>query len=317
MSPTPLPLSHRTVAVVGGDLRMLHAAYRLGEMGARIRLLALGDPTPHTCRPSETLSDVVRDADTLLLPLPTTRDGVTVNCPRSPNRSVTLDEVAALLRERPDLHLLGGLLPRALLDALPEGVRATDYYEDEALLLRNAYLTAEGALMLAMQETDCALRGKTAAIIGYGRIGKLLARLLLSVGMEVTVCARRRESLLWAAADGCRPLQIGDAARAGRGLFPLCCGHLVLFNTVPEQVLDRDLLLRLEPGTLLVDLASAPFGARDEDVREAERANGLRYIRAPGIPGQYAPRDAGYAIADCVAEALRRHPTPVKGEDHL
>lgn len=317
MSPTPLPLSHRTVAVVGGDLRMLHAAYRLGEKGARIQMLALGDPAPNTCLLSETLSDVAKNADTLLLPLPTTRDGVTVNCPRSPDRSVTLDEIAALLRERPDLHLLGGLLPRALLDALPEGVRTTDYYEDEALLLRNAYLTAEGALMLAMQETDCALRGKTAAVIGYGRIGKLLARLLLSVGMEVTVCARRRESLLWAAADGCRPLQIGDAARAGHGLFPLCCGHLVLFNTVPEQVLDRDLLLRLEPGTLLVDLASAPFGARDEDVREAERANGLRYVRAPGIPGQYAPHDAGYAIADCVAETLRRHPTPVKGEDHL
>ena len=311
MSPTPLPLSHRTVAVVGGDLRMLHAAYRLGEMGARIQLLALGDPAPNTCRLSETLSDVVRDADTLLLPLPTTRDGVTVNCPRSPNGSVTLDEIAALMRARPDLHLLGGLLPRSLPDALPAGCRVTAYYEDEALLLRNAYLTAEGALMLAMQETDCALRGKTAAVVGYGRIGKLLARLLLSVGMEVTACARRRESLLWAAADGCRPLQICDAAHhAGHGLFPLCCGHLVLFNTVPEQVLDRDLLLRLEPGTLLVDLASAPFGAREEDAREAERANGLRYIRVPGIPGQYAPRDAGYAIADCVAEALRRHHTP-------
>lgn len=311
MCPTSKPLSERTVAVIGGDGRMLHAACRLRELGVRVTTFGLGEKSP-----SGSLSDAVRDADALLLPLPATRDGRTVNCPLSPDCSVTLETIAALMRERPRLCLLGGLLPRKIFDAVPDGSRVTDYYEDEALLLRNAYLTAEGALMLAMRETDCALRGKAAAVIGYGRIGKLLARLLLSVCMEVTVCARRRESLLWAAADGCHPLHMGDSTRAGRGLFPLCCGHPIIFNTVPEQVLDRDLLLRLEPDTLLLDLASPPFGVREEDAEEALRANGLRYIRAPGIPGRYAPRDAGYAIADRVSEALRRHTVPAKGEDH-
>lgn len=315
MSPTPLPLSNRTVTVVGGDLRMLYAAHRLGALGARVKTLGAKDASKgHSC-PFKNLSDAARDADALLLPLPVTRDGVTVNCPCSPTCQITLDEVAALLRSNSHLLLLGGILPQTLLCAVPDRNRILDYYEDEALVLRNAYLTAEGALMVAMQETNYALRGQSAAVIGYGRIGKLLARLLLSLGVDVTVCARRRESLLWAAADGCNPLHI-EIGGAGRGLFPLCCGHSVIFNTVPEQVLERDLLLRLEPDTLLIDLASAPFGVHDGDVEEAARANGLRYVRAPGIPGSYAPRDAGYAIADCVYDALRRHAVPVKGEDH-
>ena len=312
MSPTPLPLSDRTVAVVGGDLRMLHAARRLGDLGARIKVFALGDAPPY--RPCKNLSDAAGDADALLLPLPVTRDGVTVQCPRSPETSITPEEIATLMREHPRLRLFGGCLPPAFLEPLPDRDRVLDYYEDEGLLLRNAYLTAEGALQVAMQSTDCALRGKSAAVIGYGRIGKLLARLLLAIGMEVTVCARRRESLLWAAADGCYPLCI-DPARTGRGMFPLCCGYTLIFNTVPEQVLDRDLLLRLESDTVLIDLASAPFGVRDCDLEEAVRENRLRYLRAPGIPGIYAPRDAGYAIADRVSEMLRR-PVSVKGEDH-
>ncbi len=313
MPSASIPLAARTVAVIGGDRRMLHAAHRLAEAGVTVALLGVGDapssePNIHLTR---TLPEAVQAADALLLPLPVTRDGTTVHCPFAPALTVSLQEIAACMRAHPALQLFGGCIPQALSDAVPQAAadgtcRLMDYYADEAFLLRNAHLTAEGALLLAMQETDRALRGHTAAIIGYGRIGKLLARLLRSVGMEVTVCARRREALLWAEADGCLPVMMGDAARAGRGLFPLCCGHPVIFNTVPEPVLERELLLRLEPDTLLIDLASAPFGVRAEDAEEIAPQNGLRYLRAPGLPGRYAPRDAGYAIADCVMERLRK-----------
>jgi dipicolinate synthase subunit A len=78
----------------------------------------------------------------------------------------------------------------------------------------------------------------------------------------------------------------------------------VLFNTVPAQILSRDLLMALKRDTLLIDLASAPFGVNDKDVREAAAGNGLRYLRAPSLPGSYAPRAAGYIIADCILESL-------------
>ncbi len=319
MSPFP-PLSNRTVAVIGGDRRMLHAASRFAEAGASVNVLGHSRslPAEPQIHAFHTLTDAARDADILLLPLPSTRDGRTVNTPFAPELSISFDELVSLMRAHPDRLLFGGCLPLGLSDAVSALAdarpRVIDYDTDEALLLRNAYLTAEGALMLAMQESDRSLRGATAAILGYGRIGKLLARLLLSIGMEVTVCARRRESLQWAATDGCHPMKMGDATRAGGGLFPLCCGHPIIFNTVPEQILERELLLRLEPDTLLIDLASPPFGAREADASEATQKNGLRYLRAPGLPGRYAPRDAGHAIADSVLEVLRRYAFPLKGD---
>ncbi len=310
---THAPPAPCTVTVVGGDRRMHHAAAHLAEAGCAVRFLGGGVPeTDFSARVCTGLAAALRDADILLLPLPASRDGETVACPLDPSCRVTLAELHEHLLARPELRLFGGLLSPILTDGLP-AEQAVDYYEDEALLLRNAYLTAEGAVMLAMEQTDHALRGSTVAVIGYGRIGKLLADLLLSLGAEVTVCARRRDALLWAAQTGCHPLRLGNPDRAGGGLFPLCYGHSVIFNTVPSHVLGREVLLRMEPGTVLIDLASAPFGAEDEDIREAGESGHIRYIRAPSLPGRYAPRDAGRAIAACVTDCLARSESYPKG----
>ena len=108
----------------------------------------------------------------------------------------------------------------------------------------------------------------------------------------------REESLFEAAAEGCHPLLITASDPMG-GMAFLCRDHPILFNTVPSHILPRDLLMGLQPDTLLIDLASAPFGVSDTHVREAAEQNGLRYLRAPSLPGSYAPRDAGRAIAEC------------------
>ncbi len=305
------PLPPAPLAVIGGDARMAHAASRLCEAGYSVRLLGCGE----TCLPSieesagalclsRTLEAAVTDAAAILLPLPATRDGENVHCPRDPACRVTFCALSALLDRRPALCLFGGRLPVDWKAAYPSAI--LDYYDLEALQLRNAYITAEGAISTAMSLYDGVLRGTSVAVVGYGRIGKLLCRLLLALGAEVTVAARRGESLLWAATDGCHPLRMGDTSRPGGGLYPLCHGHPIIFNTVPARVLDRDLLTKLEPGTLILDLASAPFGVSDEDLNALHSGtltHDLRYLRAPSIPGTYAPREAGRAIAEALMSA--------------
>ena len=90
------------------------------------------------------------------------------------------------------------------------------------------------------------------------------------------------------------------------GLYPLCRDHAILFNTIPAHIMSRELLTHLERDTLLIDLASAPFGVCDGDVRDATARNGLRYLRAPSLPGSYAPRDAGRIVAECILDTLSR-----------
>lgn len=320
----PLYHSHspvHTLALVGGDGRTPYAAARLAEGGCAVRLLGIraaelpegnfeGGGSVRLCG---SLAKAVEGAAALVLPLPVTRDGVTVACPRDPACAVPLSEVAELCCRRPDLLLLGGRLPPELSRAaMGEAAgRVVDYYEDETLCRRNAYLTAEAALMTAMSLSEGALGGTAAAVVGYGRIGQALARLLRGIGMEVTVCARRPEALAAAAAAGCIPrrLEGAEVPLFSRGEAPP-----LLFNTVPAPVLGPSTLWALERGTRILDLASAPFGVETEALREATEAGQIAYLRAPSLPGSYAPRDGGAAIGDCVLRLLgTRGPRGEKG----
>ena len=300
--------AHR-FAVIGGDGRMIHLAERLAEEGYPVSLLGCGnDCLPRReeqadIRICTTLQKATEDATVLILPLPATRDGATVHCPRDPGCTVTLRELSDHLARHPAVTLFGGKLPEDLVKTTSP--RSVDYYDTPVLRLRNAYITAEAALMTAMELTDRTLRDTSVAVLGYGRIGKYLARLLHAVGANVTVCARREESLFEAAAEGCHPLLITEDDPMS-GLHPLCRNHAILFNTVPAHIMTRLFLMNLERDTLLIDLASAPFGVCDGDVRDSTARNGLRYLRAPSLPGSYAPRDAGRIVAECILETLTR-----------
>ena len=50
-------------------------------------------------------------------------------------------------------------------------VRCYDYNNYEAFLVKNAYLTAEGALAHIIMNTDASLANTNALILGYGRVG--------------------------------------------------------------------------------------------------------------------------------------------------
>ena len=304
-STEPKP-AHR-FAVIGGDGRMTHLAERLTEEGYPVSLLGCGgDCLPlhqgaGDLRVCTTLAKAIENATALILPLPATRDGMTVSTPRDPSCRVTLDEIMALWEKHPTMILFGGKLPQSLKEGKSHPV--LDYYDFPVLQLRNAYITAEAAMMTAMELTDRTLRGTPVAVLGYGRIGKYLARLLRAVGAEVTVCARRQESLFEAASEGCRPLLISNDPTRNQ-LTALSQGYPVLFNTVPVHLLSLSILERLDRECLFIDLASAPFGISDEDVRAVTAKNGLRYLRAPSLPGSYAPRDAGRIIAECILQAV-------------
>ena len=164
------------------------------------------------------------------------------------------------------------------------GLTLTDYLSREELAVRNGVPTAEGAIEAAMDATDVTLCGTPCLVIGFGRIGKLLAHRLRGLGAEVTVSARRLDDLAWIDAFGYRGLRTNRLA--GRlGSFR------VVFNTVPHIVLTEELLRELPRECVLLELASQPGFDR-----AAAEARGLKCIAAPGLPGRAAPETAARAI---------------------
>ena len=173
---------------------------------------------------------------------------------------------------------------------------------DELFLRRNAQLTAEGAICRAMQRMECALLGSACLVTGYGRIGQELAARLVAMGAFVIVCARSEIQMRAAHAVGAHPVPLGQL---GSAAFTAD----VIFNTVPARIMGEEVLAMVGRDALVMELASAPYGV---DMESAKRL-GVRVEVEGGIPGRYAPMEAGAALFEATQRALKRHE---EGKNH-
>ena len=281
------------LSVLGGDMRQVCLARLLLEDGKEVMTWGLEQGGA----PRSVPLDQALEGNILLLPLPVCR-GDRLNLPLT-DTELEADRLWARLRY--DQLLLGGMTgglgPRLMADY---GLTLLDYYDREETQVANAVPTAEGALQLAMESTDHTLHGSRCLIIGYGRIGRLLADRLLALGAEVTVSARKYGDLAWVQAWGCQSIRT-EALAGQLDRFDL------IFNTAPALILDGARLREAREDCVVIDLASAPGGT---DLAEARRL-GRRVIPAPGLPGKTAPRTAAAAIRDSVYHILEERGEPI------
>ena len=249
-------------AVVGGDARQAAAARALARAG-----YSVGGP------------EKIAVADYILLPLP-------LDAARTP--------LAELLRAaRPGTLALGGMLSAAKAIAAEAGVKLVDYFAREELTIRNAIPTAEGCIGILMAERSRTLWGSSILLTGFGPVGQALGVRLGALGAQVTAAARRPAQRALAESFGLRSVAIG---RLGQ----LASAFDTVVNTVPAQVLSAEVLARLRPESLIVDLASRPGGTDFE----AARRLGHRAIHALSLPAACAPETAGEAVAQTVCEMI-------------
>ena len=213
---------------------------------------------------------------------------------REPDGSIT-----DLLLDIPSFDSSGNLRsgedPEALFSRLPRITRiwggnlgelpfkkTVDLLKDAQYLAENAAITADCALKLAAPMLDTTWQLSRVLILGWGRIGKQLSKMLRSLGADVTVCARKPADRALLRAFGYSGIDI-------EGLTDLSCRFDLIFNTAPAPMLSctREIIgSRCIP----IDLASVAGLTRD------------RVIQARGLPGKMAPRASGQLIARRILE---------------
>ena len=252
---------------------------RLAELlrgeGHAACVFALEKALPDCC---ETAEEALIGADCVLLPLPCERGGA-LNAPVSDGPYAPAE---LLRRAAPGTLVCAGMPGAATRDACrTHGLDLVDYAAREDFALRNAELTAEGALPLLLDGPK-ALRDMNVLIAGFGRIGKRLAAKLVPLGANVTAAARSAAARAEAEIAGCRAVPL--AAAPAPGYDAVLC-------TVPRTVFGPD-ALRAFGGAKLVELASPPYGF---DFAAAETL-GKEILLASGLPGKTAPESAAAAI---------------------
>lgn len=271
------------VCVIGGDKRQHYVAKKLASVGYSVSAFAVED--------TECYSDI-RDALTgianVILPFPLSPDGITLNCFSS--EKPYLAEIFKVISEACPAGVkvfAGAVKDRSREIAASFGVSIIDYGMIEEIALRNAVPTAEGAVEIAMRELHVTIRGASFAVVGYGRCGRELARLLKAMGAEVVGIARSCK-------DRAQMRNDGVADNGFDKLLDVVKSRDAVFNTVPFNVFDCHTLSLMSPSTVMIELASAPGGVD----RECAARYGIKVIHAPSLPGKYAPESAAEIICD-------------------
>jgi dipicolinate synthase subunit A len=191
-------------------------------------------------------------------------------------------DLNAVLSQLPkNVTVIGGNLQHPLL----ERYATMDLLQDAWYLAQNAAITADCALQVARSHLPVVLQGCPVLILGWGRIGKCLSKLLKASGAYVTVAARKETDLAMLQALGYEAEQI-EKLRYGLVKYRL------IFNTVPYPVLDQEQAGHCSSDCIKIELASRP-GIVGEDV-----------IQARGLPGKMAPESAGLLIAKSVIRQI-------------
>lgn len=270
------------VAVLGGDAREIEIAALAVEAGAVVRRFGTPDAGAgrHVGEVATTLQDALRGARVAIGPIPFPGPDGRLFAPHAPE-PIYLD-VEALRAMDVDGHVVIGKATDDLLSsARAVGVVVHEYEHDTELMLLRAPAIAEGAIAAAIERSPVTIHASPIGVLGFGRTARGLTRALLGLGAKVHVFARKAEARAEAYGYGASAHALVDVPE----IFPRL---EIVFNTVPEPVVDRAVLSMLRPGTLVVDMSAPPPGV---DHAAAEEL-GLDLVWARGL-GASAPRTVG------------------------
>ena len=273
------------IAVFGGDKRMLFAAKAFADTGHEVLLTGF-DSLVSLCEIRVcAVKEAAQECDIAVLPVRPVADG-NLFAPFS-QHPISINGLEDQIGKKP---IFSGSAP--MLKPYISG-EILDYSANEMFTLRNAELTAEGAVELILREYEGAVYGSEILVTGYGRIGKVLSRYLSMMGAKVTVAARNPDDRDMIAYRG---MTAAD--------YPaLDWSHYqVIVNTVPAEVIDREAIAQMREDVFIIDLASLPGGVDFSAAKDRE----LTCIYALSLPGKTAPLTAGIIIKDTIMNILNR-----------
>lgn len=277
-------------SIIGRDMRNVKLSELLSEDGHEVHTFAL-DNTGKISQRCSDLREAFALSDIAVGPMPfTSGDGTYLNAPFHPEK-IEIAKIADVIRESGFGGLLiGGRVPLALSGV---GAVSADLLQRDDLAVLNSVPTAEGALQIAMEELPYTIRGLRTVVCGMGRVGSTLARLMQRVGADVTVAARSSRDFAICEAEGLKSCTYSHLRR----ILPEA---LLVYNTVPALIFNRELLDCMNREALLIDLASMPGGT---DFEYAAKRR-IRTIHALSLPGKVAPAGAAQIIQKVIYNIL-------------
>lgn len=275
--------------VVGGDLRSLYLAELLKKEYHRVEIYGFDKKFPG--ENSVNLTQMMTNSDIIICGIPLVQAGGLVNMPFS-EEALPVHTLIDMLPD--DGFFVAGKIDKELRESLTKrGIRYLDLLDREDMAVLNAIPAAEGAVEYILKAIPQTIHNSKILILGFGRIGKVLAKILSGFGADVWVEARNYSDLSWIEANGYKPVHLRDLERYVTDMN-------VIVNTVPHLLITADILNKIHRDCYLLDLASKPGGIDFEHAKKL----GFKTDWALSLPGKVAPMTAAEIIKKTIDNVL-------------
>lgn len=231
------------------------------------------------------------EANVVICPIPFSKNGNIIN-----NSNVYVDSLIESIKGTNKI-LVSGAIRKDVMEKLKENnIDVIDLMNYEDFSIKNSAATSEGAIKKAIEMTDFTLNNSNILILGFGRIGKCLARNLSGFGANIYCEARKKRDIALIRTMGYNDVELKDI----KSILPKMD---IIFNTVPSIILDKEKIDLLKKSVCVIDLASAPGGV-DFEYLYQKRINTSWYLAIPS-------KDSPYTAALYIKETLEN----ILGED--
>lgn len=281
-------MGNERIAIIGGDARELTLAMELVEKGFDISLCGFDSRALAGVEHFSCPKEAVRGAQAVILPMAGVK-GDSIYSPGNPNPPKIHEDFFSALPDKTPVFI--GWATKEL-KIMAVNVRLVEIAQDDELAVLNSIPTAEGAVAIAINHSPITIHGNNAMVVGFGRCGISLGRMLGSIGAHVTVAARKASDRARATEMGFRTCSISDLREHVKSMA-------FIFNTIPALVLTQEMLANARKCSLLVDIASG--GGTDFAAAESF---GIKALLAPGLPGKVAPVTAGKILGKVIPRLL-------------
>ena len=269
------------ISIVGGDKRNFILSELLEEEGFCTHTFGIG------CDEIISLEECVERSKYIVTATPFSNDGEYIYA-TNPTEKIRIDDFIKYSRDK---VIIGGKFSDIQINEFEKNRnKVVDLMKYEELAQKNVIPTVEGIVKIIIENTDITIDESNIAIVGYGRIGKRLSKILSAMGANIFCVDNKKE-------------EVANIELSGYNVIENICADKefdVIVNTVPKMVIGEKELKKIGKETLIVDVASKPGGI---DYDYANK-NNYKVIQSLGIPGKIAPRTAAKYIKEIVKKVI-------------
>lgn len=286
----------KNILVIGGDLRICKLASMFADDGNNVRVYGM-EKSEEINKNSkiikcENLDDAISESEIIISAIPFLKQEK-IYATYS-DKYIDVEELTKMNNN--NKIFIAGSIKEKELELLSKSFgKVIDIMKKEELAILNTIATAEGTIEIAINNTEKILQGSRVLVLGFGRVGKMVAKKFDNLSCFVTCTARKPEDLSWITSFGFKEMNINNLKKNLNK-------YDIIINTVPQIIITKEEMNFMNKDVLLIDLASSPGGIDRNGAKELN----LKLIWALGLPGKVAPVSSAEFIKKVIYEIFSK-----------